>query len=257
MICYRAWTVNTTLSCSQRASEMSTWMISFLCILDFFCTFTWGLLSVSKILHFHLKTVCILATGQPHSSLTSSPAYLCHHLWKIRLTFKVSKKLFDGVHNKPHVASYDYHICCGCIRKMYNKILAWFPDLLCCPQWHHFQQSRKCQNQLVCTQGAPGGTSLVVCLQPMKRTKPVVFPGDTSSRSTRRFCILRELNHNLWEKLGRVKLVFKFGCVLQRGRSDKQLAPRKHLNLLIFRFMWKLLFISKWKIYLKVMSSWG
>ena len=114
---YRAWTVNTTLSCSQRASEMSTWVTS--------CT---SLISRRNFVKCatHLKTVFI-PTTQPHPSLTSSTACICHHLWKVELSSSSEDNfLINRIHDKPHTIYMLWWCNCVWSGKFTTKSWPWF-----------------------------------------------------------------------------------------------------------------------------------
>lgn len=150
----------------------------------------------------HLKTVFI-PTTQPHPSLTSSTACICHHLWKVEFSSSW-RQLFNQQNSWQ--TTYNIHavvvqLCL--IRKIYNKILALILGLLWCIQWHHFQQSRIVKPARL-QWGAPGGTRQMSATYEAPH-KPVVFPPrpeiSTQHQALVTFCgnwITIFFKRNLW-----------------------------------------------------------
>ena len=166
---------------------MSTWVTS--------CTSLISRRNVVKCAT-HLKTVFI-PTTQPHPSLTSSTACICHHLWKVEFSSSW-RQLFNQQNSWQ--TTYNIHavvvqLCL--IRKIYNKILALILGLLWCIQWHHFQQSRIVKTSSSAVRSTRRHQANVCNLWSAAQTSRLPTQARNLHAAPGACDILRELNHNL------------------------------------------------------------
>ena len=145
------------------------------------------------------------------------------------------------------------------IRKVWNKIMAWTP----CFQWCSVT-SLSAKLDCKTSSSAVRGTRRhqprwSVCNLWSAQNQSSSSSCDTSSRSTRRFCILRELNHTIFEeRLVGVKVVLVVSYKEEgQAKNWRQFETDISVDFQIFVITTFVPLISKWKIYLKVTSSWG